>query len=76
MKTDVARPEDIYGPCVGPADRKLPCAECGSPPGESCRNNRALNQIADRVLAHKPKPKSKPAKKRARRAKKLQAADV
>jgi hypothetical protein len=30
-----------------------------------------------KVLAHKPKPKSKPARKRARRAKKIaQAADV
>lgn len=37
----------------------------------------ALDAIADRVLAHKPKPKSKPARKRARRAKKIaQAADV
>lgn len=35
-----------------------------------------LDAIADKVLAHKPKPKSKPARKRARRAKKLEAADV
>lgn len=36
-----------------------------------------LDPIADVVLAHKPKPKSKPARKRARRAKKIaQAADV
>lgn len=32
-----------------------------------------LNAIADRVLAHKPNPKSKPARKRARRAKKDRA---
>lgn len=25
------------GMCVGPADRKQPCAACGSPPGEECR---------------------------------------
>ena len=31
-----------------------------------------LDAIADRVLAYKPKPKSKPAKKRARRSKKFQ----
>jgi len=31
----------------------------------------ALHRIVDVVLAHKPKPKSKPAKKRARRSKKL-----
>lgn len=31
-----------------------------------------LDVIADRVLAYKPKPKSKPAKKRARRSKKIQ----
>ena len=31
-----------------------------------------LNRIADKVLAHKPKPKSKPAKKRARRRNKIQ----
>lgn len=30
-----------------------------------------LNQMADLVLAHKPKPKSKPARKRTRRAKKI-----
>jgi hypothetical protein len=37
----------------------------------------ALDALADKVLAHKPKPKSKPARKRARRAKKIaQAADV
>jgi len=28
-----------------------------------------LDAIVDRVLAHRPKPKSKPAKKRARKAK-------
>lgn len=33
-----------------------------------------LNAIADAVLAHKPKPKSKPARKRARRAKKIATA--
>ena len=33
---------------------------------------KALDQIADVVLAYKPKPKSKPAKKRARRKKKIQ----
>jgi hypothetical protein len=32
----------------------------------------ALDAIADVVLAYKPKPKSKPAKKRARRRKKAQ----
>lgn len=32
----------------------------------------ALDRIADAVLAHRPKPKSKPAKKRARRKKKIQ----
>lgn len=31
-----------------------------------------LDAIADRVLAYRPKPKSKPAKKRARQAKKMQ----
>jgi len=31
-----------------------------------------LNRIVDRVLAYKPKPKSKPAKERARRKKKAQ----
>jgi len=31
-----------------------------------------LDVIADRVLAYRPKPKSKPAKKRARRSKKIQ----
>lgn len=31
-----------------------------------------LDAMVDAVLAHKPAPKSKPAKKRARRAKKLQ----
>lgn len=31
-----------------------------------------LDKIADLVLAYKPKPKSKPAKKRARRKKKIQ----
>ena len=33
----------------------------------------ALHRIVDAVLAHKPKPKSKPAKKRALRRKKLAA---
>ncbi len=32
-----------------------------------------LNSIVDTVLAHKPKPKSSPARKRARRAKKIAA---
>ena len=32
----------------------------------------SLDVIADRVLAYKPKPKSKPAKKRARQKKKIQ----
>ncbi len=32
---------------------------------------KALDVIADVVLAYKPKPKTKPAKKRNRRAKKL-----
>ena len=31
-----------------------------------------LDRIADAVLAFRPKPKSKPAKKRARRKKKIQ----
>ncbi len=31
-----------------------------------------LDVIADRVLAYRPKPKSKPAKKRARQQKKIQ----
>lgn len=31
-----------------------------------------LDRIVDKVLAYKPKPASKPAKKRARRKKKLQ----
>lgn len=36
-----------------------------------------LDKIADAVMTHKPKPKTKPARKRARRAKKIaQAADV
>lgn len=30
-----------------------------------------LDRVVDTVLAHKPKPKSKPARKRARRAKKI-----
>lgn len=34
-----------------------------------------LNRIVDRVLAYKPKPKSKPAKKRARARKKIEQAD-
>lgn len=35
-----------------------------------------IGATADKVLAHKPKPKSKPARKRARRAKKIaQATD-
>ena len=33
---------------------------------------KALDRIADAVLAYKPKPKSKPAKKRAQRSKKIQ----
>jgi len=33
---------------------------------------KVLDQIADVVLAYRPKPKSKPAKKRARRKKKAQ----
>jgi hypothetical protein len=32
----------------------------------------ALDLIADKVLAYRPKPKSKPAKKRARLKKKIQ----
>ncbi|MGH9807524.1 MAG: hypothetical protein ACRD9W_09745 [Terriglobia bacterium] len=37
---------------------------------------RLFDAATDKVLAHKPKPKSKPARKRARRAKKIaQAAD-
>ena len=32
---------------------------------------KALDAIADVVLAYRPKPKSKPAKKRKRRAKKI-----
>ncbi len=36
-----------------------------------------MDAITEKVLAHKPKPKSRPARKRARRAKKIaQAADV
>jgi hypothetical protein len=31
-----------------------------------------LDAVADKVLAYRPKPKSKPAKKRVRRAKKIQ----
>jgi hypothetical protein len=31
----------------------------------------ALDAITDRVLSHRPKPKSKPARRRKRRAKKL-----
>ena len=34
---------------------------------------KALDQIADVVLAYRPKPKSKPAKKRARRRNKVQS---
>ena len=34
----------------------------------------ALNAIADRVLAYRPKPKSKPARKRQRRKKKIDEA--
>ena len=34
---------------------------------------KALDQIADVVLAYRPKPKSKPAKKRARRRDKIQS---
>lgn len=33
---------------------------------------KALDAIADLVLVYRPKPKSKPAKKRARRKKKIQ----
>jgi hypothetical protein len=33
---------------------------------------KVLDRIADVVLAYKPKPKTKPAKKRARRRKKIQ----
>ena len=33
---------------------------------------KALDAIVDVVLAYRPKPKSKPAKKRARRKKKIQ----
>jgi len=33
----------------------------------------ALDAIADRVLAYRPKPKSKPARKRARRRNKIQS---
>ncbi len=33
---------------------------------------KALDGIADVVLAYRPKPKSKPARKRARKAKKVQ----
>jgi hypothetical protein len=40
--------------------------------GEEYRQ-RLLDAVTDRVLAHKPKPKSKPARKRARRAKKIAA---
>ena len=32
----------------------------------------ALDRIVDKVLSYRPKPKSKPAKKRSRRAKKAQ----
>ena len=32
---------------------------------------KVLDQIADVVLAYRPKPKTKPAKKRARRSKKI-----
>jgi hypothetical protein len=35
----------------------------------------ALNRIVDHVLAYKPKPKSRPAKKRARARKKIERAD-
>lgn len=44
-------------------------ADC---PGCNPRTPKALDAIADRVLAYKPKPKSKPARKRARRSKKIQ----
>lgn len=33
-----------------------------------------LDRVVDKVLAHKPKPKSKPARKRARRATKIASA--
>lgn len=36
---------------------------------------KALDAIVDVVLAYRPKPKSKPAKKRARRKKKIQKRD-
>ncbi len=36
------------------------------------KSPKILDKIADVVLAYKPKPKSKPAKKRARRKKKIQ----
>ena len=42
---------------------------------EACGNSQhpeLLDVIADRVLAYRPKPKSKPAKKRAKRKKKIQ----
>jgi len=35
---------------------------------------KALDRIADVVLAYRPKPKSKPAKKRLRRRRKIQRA--
>jgi hypothetical protein len=43
-----------------------------------CRDAlRCLDPVADKVLAYQPKPKSKPARRRARRAKKIaQASDV
>lgn len=54
---------DYLGKCI------LPKGHGG--PHEFGRDFAPLDSIADRVLAHKPKPKSKPARKRARRAKKI-----
>ena len=36
------------------------------------RAPKALDKIADAILAYRPKPRSKPAKKRARRQRKIQ----
>jgi hypothetical protein len=38
------------------------------------KSPKALDAVADVILAYRPKPKSKPAKKRKRRAKKLEKA--
>lgn len=43
-----------------------------SSPEINMKSPKILDKIADVVLAYKPKPKSKPAKKRARRKKKIQ----